>query len=362
VFLQPLAKKIKKEVGKNPETSNNTLEHSMWMFSCLRGFRRERVKVQEVCIMQNAGTNPSPTIDSWKTRIQDASAILNKTPEEVIEILSTLGVEELNGLEMLSDEEVTPFGDLRRAFCEESDVKIAQLRLAIKYLRGPKDADKASETLDPETAYLQQNYGIKGSRKLSDLDPTELIPIYNPAKANSKVTKALKKHFGNQNVIAFKPESKEVAVEETIDYIADLEQGYAEEEAIEVDGQLQRLYPVGVIPNEMVDEDPFFEGEPLKRGRSTVNRINWSNVSEDARQFCRLVVERDEIDPNDKLAVRNFMEIAEKGVEALRKVYSEVDLVYRELKEENNLPSLKLKLNEVQNGKTQNPFGVPRKY
>jgi len=312
--------------------------------------------------MHNIGTNPSSTIDSWETRIKDASAILNKTPEEVTEILSTLGVEELNGLEMLSDEDVTPFGDLRRAFCEESDVKIAQLRLAIKYLRGPKDADKASETLDPETVYLQHEYGIKGSRKLSDLDPTELIPIYNPAKSSSRVTKTLKRHFGDQAVIAFRPGSQDVAVEETINYITDLEQGYAEEEAIEVDGQLQRLHPVGVIPNEMVDEDPFFEGQPLKRGRSTVNRINWTNVSQDARQFSRLIVERDEIDPNDKLAVRNFMEITEKGVEALRKIYSEVDLVYRELKEENNLPSLKLKLNEIQSGKTQNPFGVPRKY
>ena len=55
---------------------------------------------------------------------------------------------------MLSDEEVTPFGDLRREFCENSDVKIAKLRMAIKYLRGPKDSEKASN-LDPEDLMLK---------------------------------------------------------------------------------------------------------------------------------------------------------------------------------------------------------------
>jgi len=311
--------------------------------------------------MQNTEVNQPSTNDSWETRIKDASVVLGKTPKEVTEILSTLGVEEVNGLEMLSDEEITPFGDLRRAFCEEANVKIAQLRMAVKYLRGPKDSEKASN-LDTEQFYLQQTFGIKGVYRLSDVDPTELIPAYNPAKNTSRITNALKRHFGDKPVIAFKPGSKDVAVEETIDYIADLAQGFPEEEAIEVDGSLVHLYPVGVVPDQTIDEDPLFKNQPLRRDRSTINRANWSSVSHEARVFCRLIVESDEIDPTDKLAVRELIRLAEKGHKDLKEVYPEIDLKYRQMEEDNELPRLKVKINDIKSVKTQNPFGVSRNY
>lgn len=307
-------------------------------------------------------TTQSSTIDSWETRINNASVVLGKSDKEVIEILSILGVDEVNGLAMLSDEEITPFGDLRRVFCEENDVKIAKLRMAIRYLRGPKNATKASD-IDTEQIYLQQTYGIKGVVRLSDIDPIELIPVYNPLKTISRITTALKKHFGDKPVIAFKPGTKEVAVQETIDYISDLAQGLPSEEVIEVDGSLVRLYPVGIIPDQCVEEDPLVFNTPLRRGRSTVNRINWSGVSQEARIFCRLILEDKGINPNDNLLVRELVQLAEKGIETLKLVYPEIDLEYRERLAENTLPKLKIKLTDIKdNSKIQNPFGINKQY
>jgi hypothetical protein len=304
--------------------------------------------------MQNSDT--LAMMDSWEARLKNAAVVLGKTLEEVEVILATLGVaEEATRLEMLSDEEVTPFGDLRRAFCEEADVKIAQLRMAIKYLRGPKNAEKATQ-LDTETILLKQNYGYK--TRLSDIDPVELIIHYNPSKVGSKITNILKSRFGEQPVIAFYPSSKEVAVAETMDYLADLQQGYPEQETIEVDGSLVRLYPVGVIPDQTVDEDPLFEGVPLRRGRSTINRVNWGAVKQNARQFCRLVVEAEEVNPNNKLEVRALIKLAENGIDALKEVYADVDLEYRERTQNDTLPKLRMKISEIKSGKVNNPFGV----
>jgi hypothetical protein len=256
---------------------------------------------------------------------------------------------------MLSDEEVTPFGDMRRAFCEESDCKIAQLRMSIKYFRGPSNSEKASN-LDPELLVLKQKFGYK--IRLQDIDPSELIPYYNPAKASSPITNILKEKFGDTAVIAFKPGTKEIAVEETIDYLADIEQGLPTTDTIEVDGSLVRLYPVGIVPDQAMDEDPLFDNVPLRKQRSAVNRLNWSNVAQDARQFCRLILDAGEIDPNDRLSVRELVKLAEKGVKALNEVYPEVGLIYREKSENNELPKLRVKTSEIKNGKTNHPFNI----
>ena len=51
--------------------------------------------------------------------------------------LKELGVEkEPAGLEMLSDEEVVPFGDLRKVFNDDMKIPLAKVRMAMKYLFG----------------------------------------------------------------------------------------------------------------------------------------------------------------------------------------------------------------------------------
>jgi hypothetical protein len=290
------------------------------------------------------------------------------TKETIEAGLKRLGVEkEPAGLEMLSDESITPFGDIRSVFCDYSDgpqSPIAKVRMAMKYLRGPKGSDKI-DTIDPELVALKAKYGIK--MKMEDVDPSELLESYHPEQPNHPITTALRKRFGDKKVIVFKPDSKVVDIEATANYIADLEQGYAEEDTVESDGVLVRVYAVGQVPNKMVEEDPLFEGKPLKRGRSTVNRVNWENVATIVRQFCRVIVNRGDIDRNDRFHVQELMKVvsdcgreagdAIKCISKLRKAYPEADLEYRELSQKNKLPKLTLSMEES-NGKKQNPFGV----
>jgi len=313
----------------------------------------------------NPATQTS-TSDSWESRIQSAATFMGLPTQKVEEGLKTLGVDkEPAGLEMLSDDTITPFGDIRAVFCDNAlfgQIPIAKVRLGMKYLRGPKGSNK-TDSIDPELAALKLKYGIR--MKLEDVEPSELLMSYHPEQPNHPITVALKKRFGDKKVIVFKPDSKVIDIEVTANYIADLEQGYEEEETIESDGVLVRIYAVGQVPNQMIEEDPLFKGKALKRGRSTVNRVNWSDIGLEVRQFCRIIVDRTDIDVNDRFEVQELMKLARtqenkasiKGLTSLRKMYPEADLEYRELACKNELPKLILTM-ESANDQKQNPFNI----
>ena len=300
----------------------------------------------------------TPTSDSWENRITSAATFMGISAQKVEEGLKTLGVEkEPAGLEMLSDESITPFGDIRAVFCDNAlfgQIPIAKVRLGMKYLRGPKDSQK-TDSIDPELVALKSKYGIR--MKLEDVEPAELLEHYHPEQPNHPITTALRKKFGDKRVIVFKPDSKVVDIEVTANYIADLEQGYEEEETVESDGLLVRVYAVGQVPNQMIEEDPLFEGKPLKRGRSIVNRVNWSGIDRSTRQFCRIIVDDGNIDVNDRFHVQELMKLANKGIAELKKAYPESELNFREMGRDGELPNLTLTM-ESTNGKKQDPFSI----
>ncbi len=310
-------------------------------------------------------TNPTTSTPdasglTWEARIRDAAVFLGLSIEEVKEALKELGVEkEPAGMEMLSDENITPFGDLMKVFGDARHIPIAKVRLAAKYLRGPKDSAK-TDTISPEMVKMKEKYGIKP--RLENIETNSLLEDYDPKRSDHPITIILKKRFENKAVIVFKPDSTEVDIEATANYIADLEQGFPEEETIESQGELVRIYKVGEIPNEAIQEDPLFKGQPLKRERSIINRANWVTVPYEARQFVRLAVEMEKINPEDKRDVQDIIKTASVGMKALKEEFPEVFLEYKERKNLNNLPNLTMTMKEAETHKINNPFGINRKY
>ena len=303
-------------------------------------------------------TNPvNSTPDSWENRIEQAAIFLGLKPEEVEAGLKELGVEkEPAGLEMLSDEEVTLFGDIRKVFGDDKEIPIAKVRMAMKYLRGPKDSPK-TDSLSTEAYKMKEKYGVK--LKLEHIPTEQLLEDYNPNRSDHPITLVLKKRFGDNPVIAFKPDSTEVDIEATANYITDLDVGYAVEETVESQGELVRLYKVGEVPHQVIEEDPMFEGYPLKRGRSTINRVKWLDVPIEERQFIRILVESNEIDPNDRRDIRDILDIAETdGIAGLKKEFPEAALTWRERKNMDSLPNLVMSMEQATRVNSQNPFGI----
>ncbi len=301
------------------------------------------------------------TLDTWDYRIEQAAKILGLTPKEVEEILDhkdfKITSSELR-LEMISDEEVTPFGDLRKMFCDEKGITLPKLRMAIKYLRGPTGTKSTATKVDPDLYALQQQFGIQV--QLEDLDITQLLQHYNPKKPN-KIHDILKSKYQDKYgaFIAFKPDTTEVAIAETIENITDLEAGFKKQDAIFVNGEMVHLYNVGRVPSETVDEDPMFVGVPLKGNRSTINYVNWTSASQDERVFIRLLVESGRIDPKNRI---ESAKLATTKMEELKDMYPETYLKFKTLKKQQKLPTLKISMQEAEMSKANNPFGVKRTY
>ena len=306
-------------------------------------------------------SNPQTSIpDSWENRINAAATFMGIKKEEVLQALSELGVEEEPaGMEMLSDEDITPFGDIRKAFCDTRNIPIAKVRMAMKYLRGSKDSAK-TDTISPEIIKMKEKYGVK--LKLEHIPTDQLLEDYDPKHLDNPITIVLRKRYEDKAVIVFKPDSTEVDVEATANYIADIEQGFQEEEAVESQGELVRLCKVGEVPSQVIEEDPMFEGSPLKRGRSLVNRANWSNVPIEDRQFIRILVENEEIDPNDRKDIKDILGMCKTGLQELKDEFPNTALTFRERKLTQSLPNLVMTMEQAESSKSNNPFGIKRNY
>jgi len=310
----------------------------------------------------NEATASTAQADSWESRVQNIANALGTTSDHVLKVLTDLGYEPATGLEMLDDDDVTKFGDFRDAFNPPmpsstegktiDTVPLIKLRLAFKFAKGSKKSEDRPG-VDPRTLQLRE-LGFKV--RLEDANLSVLLSMYLPDQPSDAVTLALKKRFGDKPVIAFNQDSK-VAVTETIGYAADLEQGLPAQDAIMVDGELVTLVPVGVLPDIVLEEDPLYEHVPLRGGRSTKNHRNWTSISREARQFIRVIVERNEINVGDREAVIRLMERA-ADMKQLKEAYPEAALEFRTRKTADTLPSLKITRTSA---KPNAPFGH-RKY
>lgn len=292
----------------------------------------------------------------WNSRIQSAAQALGIPPEDLTTLLDAkIGIAQDadTGLDMLDDEEVFKFGDFRDAV----PGPIAKLRLAFKCLRGGKKAEDRGNA-DERTAALQ---ALGHKAKLEYAETAELLKLYSPEKTtNDPVTQILADRFEGRKIIAFKDDGA-IALMECVIYATDLEQGLVEEtDAIMVDGKLTKLWPIGVVPDTMIDEDPLFPGRALHNNRSQINHRDWSNVPLATRQFCRIILTRGDINVENRDAVLRLVENAQGDTSKLAAVYPEADLDYREAKKRDELPKLKVALSAQR--KPNNPFGIKRSY
>lgn len=288
---------------------------------------------------------------TYDERMASAAQALGLTTEEFKgDYIARIG---LLTVEELEDQSVSKWSDFIRRY--EDRFPVGKVRKAFNALCGGKGEGQAPETSGDARTEQLKALGLK--IRLEDASYIVLLPLYDPNQPSDPVTTALRKRFGEKPVIAFR-EDGSVAQEETLRNLSDMEQGYPEVDAIQVDGKLARLWPVGKKPDTMVEEDPLFPGRPLRNGYSTVNNRNWSKIPHEVRQCCRVIVEHGDINPENREAVLRLMERAVEGT--LDYAYPEAAMEFRERQKKGDLPKLKVELGSLT--KPNNPFGVRRQY
>ncbi len=193
-----------------------------------------------------------------------------------------------------------------------------------------------------------------------------LLSWYDPEDPDNLATNLLQQRFGTEPLIAFIPGTREVAIKDSTEYIKDRRRGYDKQENIHVDGKLARLYPVGVLPLDFVEEDPLVivdsgkKAAMLRRGRSSKYNADFNGISLSTRQLVRIIVERRDANPGVRSDLKLLMKTAAEGFEALAEEYPEAYLSYQEREAAGKLPSLRAELgtqvsDTADNQQTQKP-------
>ncbi|MEK7472096.1 MAG: hypothetical protein AAB624_02510 [Patescibacteria group bacterium] len=220
----------------------------------------------------------------------------------------------------------------------------------------PKTADASDDALAKQlglgnqTALLALLAGSGNTTALFGMIKVKaLLELYDPEEPDNLAANLLQQRFGDKPVIAFKPGTRDVATDETAEYIQDLRRGYPEAVSIDVGGRQARLYRVGVIPENFVEEDPLAPGQPLRRGKSVVHRgLDYSALPLNVRQYMRVAVELGSqhggIDPEDRRDRTDMFKVATDGIDALIAAYPDVDLAYRDHETAGTLPLLRAQL------------------
>lgn len=295
------------------------------------------------------------TVLSWSERVEAASKVMGITTEKLEQILNhpdyqIMSMDEADRIELMENEEALPFGDLRKLFVEDNKVPLPKLRMAIKYFRRPATKSESVTLLQK----VQDEFGVAFKPQIKDLPLASLLKYYNPKSTEiPQINEALCKleeKYGP--FIAFKPGTEELAIPEIIGYVEDILAGFPKQTYLDIKGIPTNLYRVGEVPNAFLEEDPMFPGTPLRRGRSTKNQIDWTEISHENRCLFRIFATKGVVFPQDKFTLQKFVET---HIDDLASKYPNEYLFFVSQKALNVLPSLKIAPNSVSE-KKQNPW------
>lgn len=324
-----------------------------------RGFgrlrERERKRVLEMSNTKN-----------WTDTVRKAAEAIGATAEadntETADRIEKSLVDDLGltkddiGLADLADESTTPFGDLR-ASLERYGFKLVQIRKIVAILRGERSKGSTGD----RSQTLRTKYGLKEGIKTARLQ--DLVADYDINEPDDPVSTELRRRFGEAKVIVLDPhaETPTVAIADTLDLMTDFKEGRGLSDKVMLDGLLVEPFAIGEKPHLILEEDPLFIGEPLRQnGRSTrENRIDWTPVKGEARQFVRVAVEMGAIEPTSRRDTKDIYLAALDGIKSLESEFPEVGLEFRKRKQTGDLPKLKVIPGSV---KKNQPFGVGNRY
>jgi hypothetical protein len=260
-------------------------------------------------------------------------------------------------------------GDARKVFCEngEPNLPVARFKRVWSILKG-RSAEtgdilvvdpfaKTCETLTPVGAVEQV---IKAMRPIDTWSDEELVAQYGPDCASNIVDDLIRRSKGRAFVV-FKDEAANVVDVATT--LRMLKEARKRETPVnyKVADMLKRLYRAGDFPSQVYHECPLHPGVLLIDDYCDKCGHSWEAVKPTARQFVRIIAEMGEA-PKDGPGIRQLVNTAAQGDNALSGDYPKVYMRYLELVQEDRLPSLKSRTSIPSGVGRSDPFAVGKRY
>ena len=220
-----------------------------------------------------------------------------------------------------------------------NDVKpLALAKDIAKIFRGKEDSPK-------------QNFSSKKTEKMS---LEELVGNFDPEDFNSPIAERLKKITRNQPFIVYS-NGRVIDVVKSIELLNEIKKGFEGRKIITINNVPTKVYKIGELPEDLVDENPLYIGRPL-RPDGTCDQLNrsWQGVSKEIRQLVRIAIELNEIIVDiDKAHMILDKCLNPNALEILRTRYNKASIEFDRRQKLGNLPLLLITLATNQ---TSDPF------
>ena len=193
--------------------------------------------------------------------------------------------------------------------------------------------------------------------------PLELVDHYDPEEPENPYGERLKKIVGDTRVLVFDANGN-LLVEPTKTEVQRKRDDYPERTEVHVEGSgLLKILRLGDRPDREVDEHPVFTGVALNPDGTSDKGIGWATLDEAIRQLVYIAITNTgELRSTDYDEFDLFDIVAGKSFEHVSRRWPKATIEFQELKKQNRLPRLKVRLGGSENGKPNNPFGKNKSY
>jgi hypothetical protein len=196
-------------------------------------------------------------------------------------------------------------------------------------------------------------------KKVVGLSYRELVERYNPKDVKNPVGWRLKDLSGGKKFIVFNNDGK-VIVKETVLLLEDIINGLPEIDRTFVRSIPHMVYEVGDRPDAYLDENPLYPGRPLRSGETCDQTgRSWAGVDPQLRQFILLAISRGEMSINTVADAHDVLDkvLSQKDLNTWRSRCPNASIVFDEMKTNNTLPTLRIKMSHNSGSNSNSPFG-----
>jgi len=185
------------------------------------------------------------------------------------------------------------------------------------------------------------------AKKAEQMSVEDLLKAYDPSEPDNPVAKELAQRSKGKRCIVFTSEGK-VDVKSSTILLEEIKQGYPERDTFLVEGKPHKVYKIGQRPDMLADENPLYPGRKLyPDGTCDQTNRSWDGVAAKIRTVLYLAITQTKELVISHSSVHDIIDIAisEGAEEKICQRYTGASVLYDELKDRGDLPSLKLAIN-----------------
>jgi hypothetical protein len=212
-----------------------------------------------------------------------------------------------------------------------------------------KLAEKIAKAWRPEQPVEESTKVAVSAKKAEKMTLRQLVETLDPEEPESPVAKRLNGWAKGNPFIVYSA-GRTVNVDVTFEQINALKSGHPPVDMTLVEGIPVRVWRLGELPEHTAKENPLYPDRPLRPDESCDQTLrSWTGVTQEVRQFLRVALregsQRGGFDITSiKDANDHIDEALSNDVNALRRRYPRVSIIFDDLRKKGKLPQLEVDL------------------